>query len=79
MYSSRVMIVRDYKVTLLECPPGLFVFEGEVCFKSEHHSNLPDRMEVFCTSTGEVFWGGTDHWVERSELKVHPACFGWGD
>lgn len=59
---------------LKECPPGHFMFQDSLCFKSEY---MPDnRLEVFC-DTGECFWGGTNTDKDREELCVQPVVAVW--
>lgn len=52
--------------SLSDCPPGLFVFNGSVCFKSDYMN------DVFCLNTGEFFWGGVTTNEERYGLIVTP-------
>lgn len=67
----------DMPTTLLDCPPGLFIFGIErdapyIGFKSEY-GNSVDNLEVFCVESGECFWGGTSGKAERAAVKVVPA------
>lgn len=57
--------------TLAECPPGLFVFNSSVGFKSEYGIDDP-----YCES-GEIFWGGVSTKEERSKLIVQPCVATW--
>lgn len=50
---------------LAECPPGLFLFQGELGFKDEYGG-------AYCVHTGEAFWGGTQTPRERDTLLVRP-------
>lgn len=58
-------------IPLGECPPGLFLFEG-------NHSGRPrlgfknDYGEYFVVASGEVFWGGAKSTQERAALLVRP-------
>ncbi len=73
------IIPNGWPCTLLECPPGFFVFNERLCFKSEYletGSSNPVEMEVFCES-GEYFWGGTETKKERAELIVQPVITEW--
>lgn len=58
--------------TLLDCPPGLFLFNGRLGFKSEYHPRSKDNMEVYVVESGECFWGGTSRADDRSKLVVTP-------
>ena len=55
---------------LEECPPGFFMFQDSLCFKSEYGD------EQFCES-GEMFWGGTKTKEERAKLIVQPCINKW--
>jgi hypothetical protein len=63
---------------LRECPPGFFLFKESLCFKSEYSGTELDSDEVFCES-GEMFWGGTKNFSERSLLMVQPCIAKWED
>lgn len=58
-------------VTLAECPPGLFVFNGSIGFKTEYR--IDGEPEAYCVESGEYFWGGTAGHAERRELMVQPG------
>lgn len=60
------------KVTLADCPPGLFEFEGSLGFKTEYRTN-EGFVEAYCMDSGEFFWGGTETHVDRGHLLVRPA------
>lgn len=64
----------DFEMPLSECPPGLFLCDGNIGFKTEYRTD--GRMEVFCES-GEVFWGGTNVEDERRKIKVIPLESQW--
>ena len=52
--------------TLDDCPPGLFLFQGNIHCKSEYGS------DAYCGDSGEFFWGGAESHQERHALKVIP-------
>jgi hypothetical protein len=56
---------------LIDCPPGFFIFDGSLCFKSEYKDEI-GQIEVYCSS-GECFWGGTHDNDARSKLIVQPC------
>ncbi len=71
------------KVTLDECPTGLFWHEnaygGTLGFKSEYATTITEHGEdvgvqcdAYVISSGEYFWGGAKSWRERSQLMVTP-------
>ena len=72
-------------VTLAECPPGLFLWNGTLGFKSEygamepvgispHHQQwkVGNRVDAYCADSGEYFWGGTSNHDDRAKLLVYP-------
>lgn len=60
------------KCTLLECPPGVFRYKGELCLKTEY-STCTLKPDAYILRTGEFFWGGTDGNIEaRARLMVKP-------
>ena len=59
-----------FKLKLKECPPGFFLFENSVGFKSEYGD------DVYCDS-GERFWGGKTIREETLELVVIPLEYQW--
>lgn len=64
-------IPNGWVCTLLECPPGHFMFEEHLCFKTEYRTDNGE-LEVFCES-GEAFWGGTSNFNKRDKLIVQPV------
>lgn len=66
-------------VTLDECPPGLFEFNGRLGFKSEYRTVTPSTgaagmPDAYVVESGEYFWGGTTHPQERAKLQVRPVA-----
>lgn len=72
-------------VTLAECQPGLFLWNGTLGFKSEygamepvgispHHQQwkVGNRVDAYCADSGEYFWGGTSNHDDRAKLLVYP-------
>lgn len=65
--------------TLADCPPGLFRWEGTLCFKSEYHSK-PGQPDAYVVVSGEYFWGGTSGNLDaRNALIVTPITEGRTD
>lgn len=76
------------RVTLADCPPGPFLFDGTLGFKTEYRamvsapSNCRTGPEIrfmtsrwpdaYCMATGEAFWGGTTRHRDRAALLVLP-------
>ncbi|MDQ1229299.1 hypothetical protein [Sphingomonas sp. SORGH_AS_0879] len=77
------------RVTLAECPPGPFLFDGTLGFKTEYRAMVADTSpggskpgvrfttsrwpDAYCLSTGEAFWGGTTRHRDRAALLVLPV------
>ena len=75
-------------VTLRACPPGLFLFDGSVGFKSEYGAmetvgptNVPgpevrwtvgNNPDAYCADSGEYFWGDAKSRAELNDLMVRP-------
>jgi hypothetical protein len=62
-------------VSLADCPPGLFRWNGELCFKSEYRTTRENGTSVcdaYVVASGEYFWGGTSTDAQREALKVQP-------
>lgn len=67
-------------MTLGECPPGLFLFDGTLGFKSEYKTESLSRpgfwqSDAYCVESGEYFWGGTSDPREREALEVAPVDY----
>lgn len=74
-------------MTLMECPPGPFLFEGHLGFKTEYNAIVGEDIgggkvnwvmsrcwpDVYCMSSGEQFWGGETTHEARSMLMVQPV------
>ncbi len=68
-------------VTLAECPPGFFLFGGDVHFKTEYATEIPKGSlmfwpDAYCGSSGEFFWGGAKTHEDRARLMVRPLDIG---
>jgi len=77
---------------LRECPPGHFVYEESLCFKTEYGSmeslgpkgapgkdvkwQVGNHSDVY-NEGGESFWGGVKTKEERDELEVQPVMVSW--
>jgi len=73
-------------VTLADCPPGLFLCNGTLGFKSKYGAMEPDdgtngkfwkvgsRADAYCADSGEYFWGGTSNHDDRAKLLVYPIA-----
>lgn len=70
-------------VTLAECPPGLFFWNGTLGFKSDYGAMEPvgsnfktwkmgSRADAYCADSGEYFWGGTSNHDDRAKVLVMP-------
>lgn len=64
--------------TLQDCPPGLFLFDGTLGFKTEHYMRgAPEGLGAgaYVLASGEVFWGGAHTHKERCSLMVQPLTY----
>ena len=72
MKTQLVIMPEGWPCLLRECRPGLFVFEGILCFKDDY-----DQKGVFCCDSGSMFWGGTENDDDRQTLQVQPVVTQW--
>ena len=77
------------RLALADCPPGLFLFNGTLGFKTEYRGmetvgpvdvpgdqvrwRVGKHSEVYVVSSGEVFWGGVTTKDDREALLVTPV------
>lgn len=57
------LIPVGWPVSIEDCPPGFFVYEGQVCFKSEY------GMDGIYNSAGEYFC--------PRDIQVQPVKYEW--
>lgn len=62
-------------MTLQECPPGFFLFEDCLCFKTEYKTS-DGWLEVY-NEGGEAFWGGQTKKYGVKKLIVQPVTTKW--
>lgn len=66
--------------TLAECPPGLFMFNGTMGFKSEYTTTLENprryQCDAYVVESGEYFHGGAKGTQDRAALIVTPLRTG---
>ncbi len=84
------MVAYGDEVSLAECPPGPFMFEGSLGFRTEYGAmrtvgpvDVPgDQIrwtvsrwpDAYCLDTGEAFWGGAATQEARASLIVQPMA-----
>lgn len=71
-----VLKPEGWSCSLDECPSGLFLYNDNVCFKTEYHTT-DGLVEAYCES-GEVFVGGVSS-KERDNLIVQPLVSEWDE
>lgn len=72
--------------SLADCPPGPFLFNGHLGFKTEYGSmsgkdlgdgnvawSVSSYPDVYVMDSGEVFWGGVSSNDARASLAVQPV------
>lgn len=91
---KRMIVEPDgWPCTLEECPPGHFVIDGQLCFKTEYPAHeldpatkgLPGGKLRWIignrieayNSAGEFFCGGVEAEEERAALMVQPVAVRW--
>lgn len=66
---KRVTIQPDgWPVKIEECPPGHFMYEDQLCFKSEYMTSESDYKDI------EVFNSGGEYFMPR-EVLVQPVTY----
>lgn len=73
-------------LSLMDCPPGLFLFNGTLAFKTEYGASIGKDVgggkvewtvthwpEAYVVASGEFFWGGAKSHEERAKLLVEPV------
>ena len=66
------LMPKGFSCSLIYCPSGLFLFDGELCFKTGY-----GNCESFIVDGGEAFWGKTSSELERLNLIVQPLKAVW--
>lgn len=64
------------KMKLMDCPVGLFKYEGYLALKTEYALGNNDKGYApmcYIVESGEVFWGGANDYKELCELEVDPV------
>ena len=74
------------KVALRNCPPGPFLYNGSLGFKTEYGSmecenphdpktlwRVGHHSDVYVMASGEAFWGGVTSKEDREKLLVVPV------
>lgn len=59
------------KKTLTKCPIGLFMWHGELCFKTEYSVN--GCPTCYTVETGEAFWADVAGRDELKKIEVYPC------
>lgn len=67
--------------TLAACPPGLFMFDDCLGFKSEYKTESLShpgvwQSDAYVVQSGEYFWGGVSDPRQREKLMVRPIDAG---
>lgn len=58
------------RVSLAECPIGLFLAEsGELCLKTEYGNN-EGRIDAYIVSSGEMFWGHAPQTIASQQAEL---------
>lgn len=72
-----ILVPDGWPCSLDECPPGLFVWNDHIGFKTSYKAD-DDAMEVYSAS-GDAFWYGGRNYSERSKIIVQPVSAEWID
>lgn len=66
------IVPHGFPCCLIECPPGLFLFDGTLGFRTEYGT-----MDSYVVESGEAFWGGASDDGARAKLLVQPCIVEW--
>lgn len=67
------LVPNDLPCTFDKCPPGLFVYDGELCFKSEDSTpNSEGLQEDAYWLSGQYWWGKAKTIKDRNAEIVQP-------
>lgn len=64
----------NWSCTLAECPAGFFMFNDQLCLKTEYVGCGPQGVYG---ASGEVFWGGAKTGAIRQKVLVMPVKVVW--
>lgn len=64
----KVLLKNKRRCRLKNCPIGLFIYDDELCIKTEYGCGY-----CYIISTGEIFRGGIDNRSKLSQLLVYPV------
>ena len=68
---KKVIIGPDgWMCKLSECPPGFFMYEGNLCFKTEYRKDGQD--DVYCSS-GETFCVPNNPMVQPVNYEIEES------
>lgn len=57
------------RVTLRDCPIGLFMCDGELCLKTEY-GNSEGHIDAYIVSSGEFFWGDQPQTIKSQNAQL---------
>lgn len=78
MAKRLVLKPNGWPCSLEECPPGFFMLNESVHFKTEYRTESGE-VEAYVGSSGEFFAGGVSSKQERADLEVQPVIYEWED
>ena len=59
----------EERVTLVQCPIGLFMCGDELCLKTEYGNN-EGRIDAYIVSSGEFFWGDAPQTITSQRAQM---------
>ena len=66
------------KMTLANCPIGLFMSaDGELCLKTEYGNN-EGRIDAYIVSSGEFFWGSAPQTIKSQRQQMVTPVYATG-
>jgi len=77
MSKTLSIVPYGWPCSLEQCAPGHFVYNDNLCFKTEYITQQ-GKLEAYC-ETGEFFVGGATTEELRCQLMVQPVVAVWVD
>ncbi len=64
-----------HEISLEQCPPGLFLYNKMLCFKSAYPSSTDGGIDAYVVKSGELLWDSFGSFRNRSQSLVTPMTY----
>jgi len=73
MKTTLIILPSGFPCSLQDCPPGHFIFNEQLCFKSEYNQSEVEAFnsggEYLCISRDEIVTPVKAEWLEKGVSK----------